>query len=59
MRGELLDLRALFLVASEADGLLLGLDQDRILRRMLPLQAVIESLDADGIACTVYDRVRV
>ncbi len=32
---------------------------DPILRRMRPLQTVIESLDAAGIACTVYDRVRV
>ena len=32
---------------------------DPILRRMRPLQTVIESLDAEGIACTVYDRVRV
>ena len=32
---------------------------DPVLRHMRPLQRVIESLDADGIACTVYDRVRV
>ncbi|MGC1299427.1 MAG: hydroxyacid-oxoacid transhydrogenase [Alloacidobacterium sp.] len=32
---------------------------DPILRRMHPLQTVIESLDAERIAYTVYDRVRV
>jgi hydroxyacid-oxoacid transhydrogenase len=32
---------------------------DPILRRMRPLQTVIESLDAVGIAYTIYDRVRV
>ncbi|QNI31954.1 iron-containing alcohol dehydrogenase [Alloacidobacterium dinghuense] len=32
---------------------------DPILRRMHPVQVVIESLDADGIAYTIYDGVRV
>jgi hydroxyacid-oxoacid transhydrogenase len=32
---------------------------DPVLRRMHPVQTVIESLDAEGIAWTVYDRVRV
>ncbi len=31
---------------------------DPILRRMRPLQTVIESLAAEGIAYTIYDRVR-
>ena len=30
-----------------------------VLRRMRPLQTVFESLDANGVACTLYDRVRV
>jgi hydroxyacid-oxoacid transhydrogenase len=32
---------------------------DPTLRGMRPFQTVIEALDAEGIACTVYDRVRV
>src|SRR5260370_3034868 len=32
---------------------------DPILRRMRPVQTVLESLEAEGIACTIYDRVRV
>lgn len=32
---------------------------DPILWRMRPLQTVLESLDANGIAYTLYDRVRV
>lgn len=32
---------------------------DPALRRMRPFQTALESLDAEGIACTVYDRVRI
>jgi hydroxyacid-oxoacid transhydrogenase len=32
---------------------------DPNLRRMHPVQTVLESLEAEGIACTIYDRVRV
>jgi hydroxyacid-oxoacid transhydrogenase len=32
---------------------------DPILRRMRQFQTVLESLDAEGIACAIYDRVRV
>jgi hydroxyacid-oxoacid transhydrogenase len=32
---------------------------DPTLRRMRLFQTVLESLEADGIACTIYDRVRV
>jgi len=32
---------------------------DPLLRSMRPVETVLESLEANGIACTVYDRVRV
>ena len=32
---------------------------DPTIRRMRPFQTVLESLEAEGIACTIYDRVRV
>jgi hydroxyacid-oxoacid transhydrogenase len=32
---------------------------DPVLRRMSPVETVLESLEANGIACTIYDRVRV
>src|ERR1035438_3742732 len=32
---------------------------DPLLRRMIPVQTALESLDANGIAYTLYDRVRV
>jgi hydroxyacid-oxoacid transhydrogenase len=32
---------------------------DPVLRRMRPLQTVLASLEANGVSCTVYDRVRV
>jgi hydroxyacid-oxoacid transhydrogenase len=32
---------------------------DPTIRGMRPFQTVLESMDAEGIACTIYDRVRV